>query len=63
MNADARWGPGSWSQADWSNRVESSGADVVFEPDGARRTQALVAGGWFALLLALVGAGWWVDRR
>lgn len=63
VNADARWGPGAWSQTDWANRVESGGADVAFEADGPRRTQALLAGGWFAVLLALVAAGRWERRR
>jgi GT2 family glycosyltransferase len=62
VNADARWGPGAWSQIDWANRVESGGSDVVFESDGGRRTQALLAGGWFLVLLALVAVGRWEGR-
>jgi hypothetical protein len=52
-NADFRWGPGDWIQADWANEVATSGTSIGFQPYGPRRLAAIGALGW-ALLLAAV---------
>ena len=57
-NADYRWGPGTWSQDDWANRVAGAGTSVGFTAHGGRRLGALAAFGW---LLTLGGA--WVAGR
>lgn len=58
-NADYRWGPGSWEQAGWANRISDAGDGASFGGYGPRRVMALVSGAW-ALVLAMV---WLASRR
>jgi hypothetical protein len=62
-NADYRWGPGEWSQADWANLVGTAGAEIRFAANPARRNLALSAAAWLGVLALLVGVGWWGRRR
>ncbi len=57
-NADFRWGPGEWSQADWGNRVSDAGDEVSFASYRPRRAAAIGALVW----LFLIGAGVAVRR-
>ena len=54
-NANSRWGPGEWQQADWANAIQTVEPNVRFDPIGSRRTQAVVALVW---LIALGGFAW-----
>jgi hypothetical protein len=58
-NADHRWGPGSWEQVEWWNRVVPSEHSVQFQPYGPRRMMAIAAGVW----LAALAAAWASSRR
>ncbi len=59
QNADFRWGPGEWEQADWANvvQVPVGGEGVQFTGYGPRRMMGLGAAGWFAVLLAAAAIG------
>ncbi len=63
-NADSRWGPGTWSQDQWSNRVDASDGFVEFGGVGVFRLMARLVG---ALLLMVVLLALWgrqpVERR
>jgi len=62
QNADSRWGPGEWEQADWANVVQVPvGQDAVgFTGYGPRRTMGVGAAAWFGLLLMAATVGrWW----
>jgi hypothetical protein len=61
-NADYRWGPGDWNQADWANQVDTAGTEVRFAGHAGRRSLALGSAAWLAVLVALVGVGWWGRR-
>ena len=62
-NADYRWGPGDWNQADWANQVDTAGTEVRFSGYAGRRNLALGSATWLVTLLALLGIGWWGRRR
>lgn len=62
-NADYRWGPGDWNQADWANQVDTAGPVVRFGGHGGRRLMAEGSAAWLVVLLALLGLGWWGRRR
>ncbi|MBP1632155.1 MAG: putative glycosyltransferase [Acidobacteria bacterium] len=62
-NADYRWGPGEWNQADWANQVDTAGTAVRFAGHDGRRDLALGSAAWLGVLLALAAAGWWGRRR
>lgn len=62
VNADYRWGPGEWSQADWANRVDTAGAEIRFAANPSRRYLALGSAAWLAALVVLLGVGWWGRR-
>ncbi len=62
VNADERWGPGTWAQDDWGNRVITEGDDIGFGGYEPRRTMAIGAISWLGLLLLLAGIGWWRSR-
>jgi hypothetical protein len=51
--ANARWGPGPWSQVGWGNEVAAAQGVAVFNPIESRRTQALVAAVVFLIYLVL----------
>ncbi len=53
VNADYRWGPGTWEQAGWANRIAGAGDTVGFSGHPGRRMQALAAGAWAAFLGAV----------
>lgn len=59
QNADFRWGPGDWEQADWANvvRVAVGGDSVSFAVESSRHTMALGALGWFLLLVVVAVLG------
>ena len=61
-NADYRWGPGEWSQADWANRVETAGAEIRFAVNPARRYLAVGSAAWLGGLVVLLGVGRWGRR-
>jgi hypothetical protein len=61
-NADYRWGPGEWSQADWANRVEKPGAELRFATNPTRRYLALGSAAWLLALVVLLGVGRWGRR-
>ncbi|HSQ36914.1 MAG TPA: hypothetical protein VLS92_03370 [Acidimicrobiia bacterium] len=63
VNADYRWGPGEWSQADWASRVDTAGPEVRFAVNPARRNLALGSAVWLGALVVLLGAGWWGRRE
>jgi len=58
-NGDSRWGPGSWEQDGWANRIVDGGSRVGFPAYGPRRLMAIASALWG---LALVGM-WMVTRR
>jgi hypothetical protein len=62
-NADYRWGPGEWNQADWANQVDTAGDEVRFAGHVGRRDLALGSAAWLAVLVVLLGVGWWGRRR
>jgi hypothetical protein len=62
-NADYRWGPGEWSQADWANQIDTAGTEVHFAGHAGRRELALGSAAWLALLVVMLGVGWWGRRR
>jgi hypothetical protein len=62
-NADYRWGPGDWNQADWANQVDTAGTEVRFSGYAGRRNLALGSATWLVMLVALLGVGWWGRRR
>ena len=62
-NADYRWGPGEWSQADWANEVETAGSEIRFAVNPARRYLAVGSAAWLGVLVSLLGLGWWGRRR
>lgn len=51
-NADYRWGPGTWSQADWANQVATQGSSLSFEGHTPRRLAAIAALVWLLILSA-----------
>jgi hypothetical protein len=55
-NADFRWGPGDWSQADWANQVVTQGDEIEFAGHGQRRIAAIGALAWLLILLGVVAA-------
>jgi len=59
-NADFRWGPGEWSQADWGNSIATQGDEIRFAPYAPRRLAAIGALVW---LLALAGVAATMRRR
>ena len=63
VNADYRWGPGDWEQADWKSRVAGAGEGVRFSGSAARRDMAVLAAAWMALLLVVAGLGSWLGRE
>jgi hypothetical protein len=62
VNADYRWGPGEWSQADWANRVGTAGTEIRFATNPVRRNLALGSAAWLGLLVVLLALGWWGRR-
>jgi len=62
-NADYRWGPGDWEQADWANGVTVVGSSVAFAGHGGRRDLALGAAVWLGLLVLGVSTRLWTRRR
>ncbi len=60
-NADQRWGPAGWEQADWGNSVAAAEPVIRFGPHGPFRRQALAGGGLAAFFLAV--AIWGSGRR
>jgi len=62
-NADYRWGPGNWSQADWANQIDTAGTEVRFSGHAGRRNLALGSAVWLAALGVLLVVGWWGRRR
>jgi hypothetical protein len=58
-NADFRWGPGTWEQDGWANRISAGGTGVGFAGDGPRRLLAIASAGWGVMLVAT----WVVTRR
>ena len=62
-NADYRWGPGEWSQADWANEVETAGSEIRFAVNPARRYLAVGSAAWLGVQASLLGLGWWGRRR
>jgi len=62
-NADYRWGPGDWNQADWANQVDTAGTEVRFAGHTGRRSLALGSAAWLVVLVSLVGLGWWGRKR
>jgi hypothetical protein len=63
VNADDRWGPGTWIQADWGMRVIARAGSVGFAGYEPRRTMALGSLGWLGVLLLTTAFGWWRGRR
>jgi hypothetical protein len=63
VNADDRWGPGSWSQDDWGMRVIARAGRADFAGHEPRRAMALGSLGWLGALLLTVAFGWWRGRR
>jgi hypothetical protein len=63
VNADYRWGPGEWSQAGWANQIDTAGDRLAFAGNLGRRNLALASAAWLAVLVVLIGTGWWVRRR
>jgi hypothetical protein len=55
-NADPRWGPGTWAQDDWANRVGSSSGIAEFGGVPALRLIGQLVG---LLAIAAVGAAIW----
>jgi hypothetical protein len=58
-NADYRWGPGTWEQLGWANRIDTTGDHVEFSGHSGRRLMALGSGVW---AMALAGI-WLLARR
>lgn len=58
-NADYRWGPGTWAQDGWANRISGSGDAAGFGGHAPRRMLALASGVWAMLL----GGVWIATRR
>jgi hypothetical protein len=56
-NADYRWGPGVWAQADWANEIVVAGDTVSFSGHTGRRVMAIGSAGWLAALLVAALAG------
>ena len=57
VNGDDRWGPGTWSQQDWANRVETSSGKVDFEGHTPRLMMGVASGVWLVALVAIVVGG------
>ncbi len=51
--ANARWGPGPWSQDGWGNEVAAAQGVASFDPIESRRTQSLIAAAVFLSYLVL----------
>jgi len=62
-NADYRWGPGEWSQVGWASQVDTEAAAIRFSGHEPRRVLALASAGWLAVLICLLGVGWWGRRK
>jgi hypothetical protein len=62
-NADFRWGPGVWEQAEWANRVTDPGSEVSFAGYGPRKAAAIGSAAWLGLLMAGVLLGRWRSKR
>jgi hypothetical protein len=58
-NADERWGPGSWSQADWANQITVAGDVVEFSGHAGRRIMAIGSASWLGVLLLAAAVGRW----
>ncbi len=58
-NANGRWGPGPWQQAEWGNEVSAADGEAVFDAVARSRNLARAAGVGF-LVLVFVG---WGGRR
>jgi GT2 family glycosyltransferase len=56
-NANARWGPGPWSQVGWASEVSTDQGYARFDAIGNRRFQAVLAGVGFVVLVGLAWAG------
>ncbi len=58
-NADQRWGPAEWEQADWGNGLEASEQVIRFDGHGPYRRQALAGAGLavFFVAMAIWGSG------
>jgi hypothetical protein len=63
VNADDRWGPGTWRQDDWGMRIIARTGSVDFSGHEPRRTMALGSLGWLGVLLVTMAFGWWRSRR
>ncbi len=63
VNADYRWGPGEWSQANWANQVVTQGDAIDFEGHGPRRWAAIAALVWLIGLGVVVALPWYSRRR
>jgi hypothetical protein len=59
VNADERWGPGTWDQDDWANLIAGSDGAVNFSGHSGRRMLAIASAAWAALLAAV----WLASRR
>ncbi len=53
VNADHRWGPGTWEQDEWANRITGVGDKIDFSGHSGRRLLAVGSGLWAVLLAAL----------
>ncbi len=60
-NADQRWRPEPWQQADWANRADGAEGVISFEAHGPYRREARLAGALFVGLAVL--AFWGSGRR
>ena len=52
-NSDPRWGPGSWEEEGWANRVALESGTVAFAGDSSHRFQARLSGVWVLILIGL----------
>jgi hypothetical protein len=58
-NADDRWGPGTWEQDGWANRITGGGTTVGFSGHTPRRLMAVASAAWALVLVAT----WAFSRR